>query len=162
MDTAEHAALRVVLNHETDNKIKQLQEELARERAARGRTLACVLAQFNELFDKYPPEGLHIRNIGGDMLALANKLRGEGQYREAHLVEEHAHELCEKVGIYALREEDWVYGRIRPDPGPPDPSFQLVDESDYESEPESAHGEGAERGHGPGTAEEREGEPRGA
>ena len=40
MDTAEHAALRVVLNHETDTKIKQLQEELARERAARGHTLA--------------------------------------------------------------------------------------------------------------------------
>ena len=33
---------------------------------------------------------------------------------------------------------------------------------DYESETESEHGEGAERGHGPGTAEEREGEPRGA
>ena len=33
---------------------------------------------------------------------------------------------------------------------------------DYESEPESEHGEDAERGHGPGTAEEREGEPRGA
>ena len=76
MDTAEHAALRVVLNHGTDTKIKQLQEELARERAARGRTLACVLAQFNELFEKYDfREGLHLRNIGGDMLALANKLR---------------------------------------------------------------------------------------
>ena len=162
MDTAEHAALRVVLNHGTDTKIKQLQEELARERAARGRTLACVLAQFYELFEKYDcHNGLHLRNIGGDMLALANKLRGEGQYREAHLVEEHAHELCEKVGVYALTEWDRFYGRSRPDPEPSEP-IQLVDESDYESEPESEHGEGAEPGHGPGTAEEREGEPRGA
>ena len=101
MDSAEHAALRIVLNHETDTKIKQLQEELALERAAHRRTLTCVLAQFEELFENYDyRKGLHLRNIGSDMLLLANKLCDEGQYDEAQRVKEQALKMCAKVGIF--------------------------------------------------------------
>jgi len=39
MNSREHAALRIVVNHETLDNIKQLQDELKREQAAHKRTL---------------------------------------------------------------------------------------------------------------------------
>ena len=59
-----------------------------------------------------------------------------------HLVEAHAHELCEKVGVYALTEWDRFYGRSRPDPEPSEP-IQLGDESDYAPPTVSALVEGS-------------------
>ena len=104
MDSAEHAVLRIVLNHETDTKIKKLQEELAQERAAHRRTRE----QCDFLFKVMgmAPHSDSKMAVSYCMMKLAKDLEDEAQYDEA----ERVYLQCIKINPLLAVRIEWMIG----------------------------------------------------